>query len=106
MATTGTPFVLAVRAYINKPTKKKRASFIEKYLVNHERIGPEDVQATLVTAEKQRSQRPGNIFRLVFGALYDYDGVLSALCQYLLCSVTRSGLTLLVKRKQIRCHPH
>ena len=80
MATSETSFVLAVRAYITEPTKKKKASFIEKYLARHERVGPQEVQAMLLEVEKQRSQRPGNIFRPMFEALYDYDGVLSALC--------------------------
>lgn len=70
----------AVRAYAATPTKKKKATFIQRYLEKEDEVKPNDVQAALLAAEKENSQRTTRrILRPVFEALLDYDGVVGTL---------------------------
>jgi len=73
-----TPFALAVRAFVNEPTKRKMPAFIEEYLKGGEKARPQDVEIRVKAVEKERS-KVGSILRQVFQAVYDYDGVLGTL---------------------------
>lgn len=91
--TTETAFSRAVREFIARPTKKKRASFIEDVLRNRSAVHPQEVQEMMQQMEKDSLQNnvSRKIVRPVFDAILDYAGVIECLSK---CLPSNTAMTV------------
>jgi hypothetical protein len=76
------PFVCAIERYLQQPTRKKRASFIQSYIDGGAVISAEEIQVELMGLSDDMKQRASRrLLWPVFEAVCDYDAVISALVQ-------------------------